>query len=239
LPDTILTRSVVIRMRRRAPNEHIEPYRRREVEAEAEALRSRIAAWAAGVADAIQDARPAFPPEVADRDADVWEALLAVADAAGGEWPQRARVAAVALVADAKRSTPSLGVRLLGDLREVFGNHDRLSTEELLKALHAIEEAPWGDMKGKSLDSRGLALRLKPYGVSSKNLRQDGGRIVKGYERGDLLDAWNRYLSLSPIGSATSATSATACESDGSRTDSDAAQSLYPPGGQFLGTSAR
>ena len=33
LPDTILTRSVIVNMRRRAPNETVEPYRRRlEVE---------------------------------------------------------------------------------------------------------------------------------------------------------------------------------------------------------------
>ena len=31
LPDTILSRSIIIRMRRRAPNESVEPYRRREV----------------------------------------------------------------------------------------------------------------------------------------------------------------------------------------------------------------
>jgi hypothetical protein len=34
---------------------------------------------------------------------------------AGGEWSELARVAAVALVADSKESTPSLGIRLLAD----------------------------------------------------------------------------------------------------------------------------
>src|SRR3569833_3061112 len=29
LPDTILSRSIVVRMRRRAPGEHVQPYRRR------------------------------------------------------------------------------------------------------------------------------------------------------------------------------------------------------------------
>ncbi|HEY6354942.1 MAG TPA: DUF3631 domain-containing protein [Burkholderiaceae bacterium] len=208
LPDTILTRSVVVRMRRRAPSERIEPYRRREVQQQADALRERIQAWAGAVHADVAAARPEFPVGVADRDADVWEALLAVADAAGGAWPVLARAAAVELVAQSKRGTPSLGVRLLADVRQVFRTSERLSTDAILKALHAIDEAPWPDLKGKPLDARGLALRLKPYGIGSKNLR-DGSTVFKGYERADLADAWVRYLSLSPYEAATSATAAT------------------------------
>ena len=209
MPDTILTRSVVVRMRRRSPTERIEPYRRRDVEGEAEALRTRIAAWTQGVMHQLIDARPEFPDGVADRDADVWEALLAVADAAGGDWPQRAREAAVSLVTASRRNTPSLGVRLLTDLRHVFGDRDRISTDSILKALHAMDEAPWLDLRGKPLDARGLAVRLKPYGIGSKQIRTSATVTVKGYERADMLDAWARYVSLSPKGCETSETSET------------------------------
>lgn len=208
LPDTILTRSVVIRMRRRSPTERVEPYRRRDVEGQAEVLRGRIEAWVAQVFDQMVDARPAFPTGVEDRNADVWEALLAVADAAGGDWPGRARNAAAAMVAQSRQSTPSLGVRLLADLNIVFRNNDRLGSDAILKALHAMDEAPWSDLRGKPLDARGLAMRLKPYGVTSKNLRGDGA-VLKGYDRADLLDPWARYLSLSSRDAATSATGAT------------------------------
>lgn len=208
LPDTILTRSVVVRMRRRSPTERIEPYRRRDVEAISESLRERIAAWAGSVFHQLAAARPAFPEGVADRDADVWEALLAIADAAGGDWPERARQAAVAMVAASKNSTPSLGVRLLGDVRDVFGTAVSMATDSILKALHAMEEAPWADLRGKPLDARGLAMRMKPYGVQSKKLRI-GSATFQGYERADLADAWARYLSLSPLGAGTSGTSGT------------------------------
>lgn len=208
LPDTILTRSVVIRMRRRAPNEPIEPYRRRDVESHADALRDHVAAWSASVFDRVRDARPTFPPGVADRDADVWEALLAVADAAGALWPARAREAASELVAQSKRSTPSLGVRLLGDVSTVFGGADKLPTDAILKALHAIDEGPWSDLRGKPLDARGLAMRLRPYGIQSKKLRM-GDATCQGYERVDLADAWERYLSLSAIAAGTPGTSGT------------------------------
>lgn len=205
LPDTILTRSVIVRMRRRAPDEAIEPYRQREHGEQARPLLERLEAWAASVAASIGDARPAMPERVVDRAADVWEPLLAIADAAGAEWPVRARKAAAALVEQSQQSTPSLGVRLLADLREAFGNRDAMPTDEIIKALCGLEEAPWGDLKGKPIDPRGLAQRLKQYGIRSRSLRV-GSLVLRGYARGDLLDAWRRYLGPSPKESATSAT---------------------------------
>ena len=209
LPDTILTRSVVVRMRRRSPIERIEPYRRRDIQHEADRLRERIVVWAAAVFHDVRDARPKLPNGVEDRDADVWESLLAVADAAGSDWPTRARRAAVAMVRQSNQSTPSLGVRLLGDVQAAFGNAEKLPTETILKALTALEEAPWADLRGKPLDARGLAIRLRPYGIQSKKLRI-GMATCQGYERVDLADAWTRYLSLSPLDTGTSGTNGTA-----------------------------
>ncbi len=208
LPDTILTRAVIVRMCRRAPTEPIEPYRRRIHAPEGHALRDRLAAWAAKVAPALESSFPSMPPEITDRPADVWEALLAIADAAGGDWPTRARVAAVALVADSKAATPSLGVRLLADLREIFANDQTLSTQIILSELTKLDEAPWADLRGKPLDSRHLANYLRPYGIRSKTIRL-GTETPKGYLREDFLDAWARYLGDPAKESATSATNAT------------------------------
>ncbi len=209
LPDTILTRSVIVRMRRRAPSEHVNPYRRRVHAPEGHTLRDQLAAWAAAVRGSITNAWPELPAGIEDRDADVWEPLIAVADAAGGAWPQRARVAAVALVAESKESTPSLGVRLLTDLRTVFGESEAMATEAILSALQSLDEAPWSELLGgKPLNARALSKRLGGYGVKSKNIRF-GDAVQKGYAKADLMDAWSRYLSLPPHETATSATSAT------------------------------
>jgi len=219
LPETLLSRSVIVRMRRRAPDEEVEPFRRRSQEAEGGELYGRLA-WFADISmPAVAGAWPSMPAGITDRDADVWEALLSVADAAGGDWPERARVAAVALVAASRVAVPSLGVRLLADMREVFGDAESMSTEALLSALTTMDEAPWADLKGRSLDARGLASRLRQYGVRSTNIRI-GEAVVKGYVRADLHDSWARYLSLSLYnnkenvgtagkGAATSATNAT------------------------------
>ena len=208
LPDTILSRAVIVRMRRRSPDEIVKPFRRRTEEAEGTRLRERLEVWTAAVRDRLTGVWPEMPLGIADRDADVWEPLLGVADAAGGEWPNLARVAAVALVAEAKESSPSLGVRLLADLRQVFGDHLALSTNTILEALVTMEEAPWADIKGSPINARRLSNYLKPYGVSSCTFR-DGSKTPKGYRREDLHDAWLRYLPQSPTASETSATPAT------------------------------
>ncbi|MGD0894554.1 MAG: DUF3631 domain-containing protein [Acidimicrobiales bacterium] len=190
LPDTLMSRAVVIHMRRRSPTEMIEPFRHRIHRATGNAIRDGLAAWAASIP---VDSWPEMPEGIEDRNADVWEALLAVADAAGDDWPERARRAAVALVAASKAAPPSLGIRLLDDLRSVFGEREHLSTEEILAALVALEDAPWADLRGKPLDARSLARRLARYEVKPRTVRI-GDRTSKGYSRADLFDPWSRYL---------------------------------------------
>jgi Protein of unknown function (DUF3631) len=225
LPDTLLTRSVVVRMRRRAPSEKVSPFRHRVAVKEGHQLRDQLAAWGSGSVRAMTEARPAMPEGIEDRNADVVEALLAIADAASEDWAMRARLAAVALVAAAAEREPTLGIRLLADLREAFGTADQLTTAELLGRLHDLPEAPWNDLKGKPLNDRGLAFRLREYGVKSKNLSRGGvaGPRPKGYAREDLHDVWARYLPPSPAPSETPATSATSATKPGFRRSNVAA----------------
>jgi hypothetical protein len=206
LPDTLLSRSVIIRMRRRHAGERVEGFRRRIHELEGWQLRERVSIWAKSIAGDIP--WPQLPPQIADRDADVWEALIAIADAIGGDWPRRARDAGVTLVTDAKEVEPSLGIRLLNDIRLVFGQADEMFSKSILQALHELAEAPWSDLKGKPLDERGLAHRLRQYGVKSKTVRI-GSITLKGYARADLADLWARYLPSSPPATVTSVTSVT------------------------------
>jgi hypothetical protein len=208
LPETILSRAVVINMRRRAPGETVEPWRRRLHSREGAALGARLAAWMATSAKALADAWPDMPEGIADRDADVWEALLAVADAAGGDWPQRARVAAVALVALTREDRGSVGIRLLADLRTAFGSAESMATSSILSELYAIPESIWQDLGGKPLTDCKLSRLLKQYGIKPKVIRV-GDSTPRGYAREDLHDAWMRYLPLSPQESATSATAKT------------------------------
>jgi len=195
LPDTLLTRSVVVRMKRRAPGEKVEPFRRRIHLKDGNALRDQLAAW--GHSADLEGKWPDMPPGIEDRDADVWEALLTIAETAGGEWPAKTRAAAVALVADAKAATPSLGIRLLADIRAVWDDTEAMHTETLLDALNKLDEAPWGELKGKPLDPRRLSRFLRDYDVHPGDVRADvegEEKVRKGYKREELYDAWQRYL---------------------------------------------
>jgi hypothetical protein len=209
LPDTLLSRSIIIRMRRRHAGERVEGFRRRIHEIDGWKLRDQIAVWARA---AISEVKwPELPAQIADRDADVWEPLIAVADAIGGTWPDRAREAAVALVAQSKEVEPSLGIKLLTDLQCVFGEADELPSKNIVQSLIAMQESPWGDLRGKPLDERGLAHRLRQYGVKSRTIRQ-GSSTPRGYLRADLIDLWARYI---PGRSATSATAETSIHAEG------------------------
>jgi hypothetical protein len=196
LPATIRDRSIVLNLKRRAPSETIERFRTREVELVAEPLRVAAAAWAEATLGDLERARPVLPDALDDRAADGWEPLLAIADLAGGDWPDRARAAAIALSTAEGREEDSLGVRLLGDTRRVYDEQgtDRLASAALAIALVAIEEAPWGDLRGHPLNTRGLARMLKRYDIRPRTIRLDDGSTPKGYLREQFEDLWHRYL---------------------------------------------
>ena len=98
------------------------------------------------------------------------------------------------LVTATVTDSTSLGVTLLADLRKVFGPHPAMSTEDILTALNAMDDAPWGDLRGKPLDARGLSTRLRKYELAPKTVRLADGRTAKGYRRDELADVWSRYL---------------------------------------------
>jgi hypothetical protein len=78
-------------------------------------------------------------------------------------------------------------------------NQPAMKTPTLLAALAAIEESPWKDIRvgGMRMDARGLALRLRPYGIKPRNIRwrnETGESVSKGYYHADFEDAWARYV---------------------------------------------
>jgi hypothetical protein len=209
LPDTIMSRAIVVHMRRRAPDQQVRRYRERITGPEGEPLHGKLAAWAASVAGKVGDPWPDMPEGVEDRPADVWEPLIMVADLAGGDWPDLARSACVALVKGARDDSQTTGTRLLADLRKVFGDAEALSTETILGKLRGLDESAWDER----LTSRSLARLLRHYEVKPRVVRL-GDSTPRGYRAEDLADAWHRYLTSPSATSATSATSLTSHVAD-------------------------
>ncbi|MCX5044657.1 DUF3631 domain-containing protein [Aldersonia sp. NBC_00410] len=207
VPETVRTRCTVVQMQKSLPGEESEPWDSFVNVPEAEPIRWMMRCWAELVHGDVLDyrgpGRPMIPAGIRNRDADIWRPLLVVAELAGGDWPERARVAAVAdVAATGAQAIPSDGIDLLADIRATF---DRLGVEvihttDLLAALATM------DQRWRRLDGKRLARTLHDYGVTQANKNQRiGDKVTKGYRREYFATAWQRYLPPA----ATSATSAT------------------------------
>jgi hypothetical protein len=198
LPDTVADRSIPIRLKRAAPGEIVERFRLRNLMPEVAGLRGKLEAWCSSIAGKLPNASPSLPDELSDRQQDGVEPLLAIADAAGGAWPEAARAAVVHLCTDTQNTNDSHGVRLLDDIRQVLEGHDadKIPSTELASALAAIETSPWGEWSnGKPISAPKLARLLRPFGVQPHTIRI-GTETAKGYEHSDFEDSFKRYLRL-------------------------------------------
>lgn len=130
----------------------------------------------------------------ADRIADNWRPLFAIADLIGGQWPETARKVAVTLSGQTEADI-SVGGQLLADIHKIFDERgvERLSSEELCRALKEIEDRPWGDWKGWGLKKNQLADLVKPFGIRPRTVRV-GEKTPRGYVYTDFEDAFDRYL---------------------------------------------
>jgi hypothetical protein len=194
LPDTIADRSIIIEMTRKRRDEKVRRLRARDG-GELRDLARKAARWAADNLNALERADPGVPAQLHDRAADAWLPLLAVADAAGGEWPERARKVAIELtVGEDAETTREM---LLRDIQAAFqtGNVDRLSSEDLIAYLIGLDDRPWAEInRGNPLTKVSLAGLLKPFKIRPGTMRLDNGRTPKGYYSHAFEDVFARYL---------------------------------------------
>ena len=201
LPDTVLDRALVVRLERRPPGQDLPLWRDRD-RAAIERVQRQVNKWTDDNAEAIvaQWKDVAFPTGLHDRARDAWEALLAIADVAGGQWAGntgRAWRACEYVNVDTGDEESGEREKLLADLQQVFreaGDPSALATSSILDALHAMEGRPWSEWKrGKPLSPRGLSDLLKPFKVKPQDVRL-GGRVLKGYKRDPLERVWRAYF---------------------------------------------
>jgi len=196
LPDTVADRAISIVLKRKAPGEQAARFKYRKAREQGASLREKLEAWAS-TSGALVEAEPDLPEALDDRARDGWEPLLAIADLAGDGWPQRGRIAALSLSVGDAREDESLGVLLLSHIQDIFterGDVDKITSADLVRALVRMEEAPWGDLKGRPLDARGLSKRLHPFTIKPGTIRLDGENTARGYYRKSFVSEWARYL---------------------------------------------
>ncbi len=197
LRDTIEDRSILITLRRRRPAEKVGRLRGAEVFGLHEPLRQMAARWAADHAVDVGRSRPTAVSGLNDRAVDNWEPLLAIADIAGGDWPERARRSARLVGGQSDEAASSRAEQLLHDLRDLYFERSAaaLTSEEIVKALTSMEHRPWPEYRHeKPLSKNQLAALLRPFGVAPGQFRDDRGDKGRGYKLEDLQDVFDRYL---------------------------------------------
>lgn len=189
-------RCVVISMHRRLASEPVARLREDTIREDCKQLRQRALRWATDHLDALRDADPDLPDELDDRQRDCWRPLVAIADVAGGEWPELVRKAALGLSGAASEDddTQPRVVQLLADLRELFGDRevDSLPTTEIITHLTRLDDRPWREYsRGKPLSDVALARLLKSVGVRPQRWREGDDRA-----RGYVATSWGRIPAL-------------------------------------------
>lgn len=208
--DTVTSRSIPIRLARATKKDlgRLTKVRGDRIGATCLPYRRQATRWASDSLERLRVADAVAPTELGARQSDVWRPLLAIADAAGGRWPELAREAARALHGVAEEEG-DYGLLALQDVKAAFECGDAsLPSARIVAELGKMEHRPWPEYRNeKPLSTRGLASLLGRFGVKPKNIRS-GAEVVKGYEFADLLPAFTTYLVPSLV--VLAATSATA-----------------------------
>jgi len=195
LPGTLHDRSIIVRLERAKPGELRERFDSRRVGHETELCR-KLARFIADNTAALETCDPKLPECAYNRLADNWRPLFAVAEIAGGDWPQRVSDAFNKLTAKTDLDAEGIGMMLLSDIREVFigAGCDRVFSKALVEQLCSMTDRPWPEThRGRPISEAWLARRLRLFGIASQNIRIETEQ-AKGYELSEFGEAFARYL---------------------------------------------
>src|SRR5262245_61356893 len=108
--------------------------------------------------------------------------LFAIADLAGGDWPKKARTAAVKL--SRTHDKPSLGKHLLAILFDLSLRHGTLLTSKQLEQLVPAESDEFANYHGRPINKYEIAVLLKPYcNIQPKLIHPRRGKTAdRGYD---------------------------------------------------------
>jgi hypothetical protein len=204
LPDTVSDRCIPIHLIAKKKSDKVQRFRKREVNVEGLATALEGYSQKPEIVEALRNGR-AEVPEISDRQNDIAEGLIVIADLVGGDWPSKARKNLIELFS--AKEEENIGVQLLVSCRDAFGEgQDRITTKDLLDKL--IEEetgtpwAHWWENDLRTGNVRGPATRiarlLRPFGIKADVIKLPENKTARGYLRKDFEDNWNRYCPLPP-----------------------------------------
>ena len=209
-----MSRTITIEMKPKRGSEKVERFRHIDDDGLRQ-LREQAKRWAADNGETLRDAGPDISG-LNNRVSENWWMQFAIADLAGGEWPELARRAARKL--SEAEEVSSISVRAIAAIQGIFDGRDRFelltaketpeqaeaiaatlrvdefSSAELVERLAADASGPWAEWKaGKPITQAQLARVLKPFRIGPLLFRSKSGAVVRGYRRFQFEEAWDLY----------------------------------------------
>jgi putative DNA primase/helicase len=204
LPGSTKSRSIEIWMERKLKSDTCEHFNHLDNESFGQ-LRQRSLRSALDLSEVLKGANPIIPQGMDNRLADNFRLQFAIADLAGGTWPERARSAAMKISGTTDAS--SRNTRLLAAIKDIYDarveaekqlptmNDPRMvfiGSGTLIEVLTADPESEFREWsKGKAINPHQLGRVLGEFGVTSM-------RDPKGQSRGFYMyqfePVWERYL---------------------------------------------
>jgi uncharacterized protein DUF3631 len=193
LPDTIVDRSIPILIHRRLKSQPCQKFRRADRD-QGKPIHDALARWASGYF--VKDP-PRMPDGLSDRQEDIWEPLLAIADSVGGQVPELAREAAQVLCHNGDDDGSGFGTRQLLAIRRIIGDQDRISSADLINGLWEADELPSrlleDDEPNYKKIGHWLSKFIKSYGGQPARKLRFGEGTAKGYTASELKPIFDRY----------------------------------------------
>jgi hypothetical protein len=184
LPDTTISRCIIIEMKRKKSGVRVRHFRVIDDD-NLRKLREQAFRWVNDNVETLKNAEPTMPAWLDNRVGDLWWLMFAIADLAGGDWPELARGAARAVTAAS--DVTSIGVQLLGDIKAIFvggglAGEVVITSQDLVGKLTSDQDCLWSEWRSaKPLTQNQLARLLKPFGIAPQQVRLKTGRQVRGY----------------------------------------------------------
>lgn len=204
LPDTLQDRSIIINLRRKAPEERVEPLPL-QPETFYSTTHRKILRLVQDLKTFIAASNPTLPAGLNDRAADNWRPLLQIAEALGPEWLSIAMQTAIKISRMSDIDSLDPAEQLIRDIKGIFDQASGatfLTADELHTRLLDIDAGLWAEFeRGQPLTRARLGRMLTPFGIHSR-IQRIGPRVVRAYHRADFADTFRRYCPPDPARSA-------------------------------------
>ena len=201
LPQALLGRCLLIELWPLKPGEEVEEINPHDegLKAEFETLRRKLLRWSLDHGDALKSARPLFPAGFINRQRANAKLLLAIAELAAGDWPDKARTATEKLLREQRE--PGWLDLLLRDLWDVFVEKARvnITSKQLLARLTADPTSVWHEYsRDRRVTERQVAGLIRKLHIRPRLV---GKKRVSGYHRQDFLDrqVFEHFLGRDPL----------------------------------------